>query len=165
MGLRIGLGYDVHPFAPGRELYLGGVRLDHPRGLEGHSDGDALVHSIGDALLGALALGDLGQHFSDQDEKWRNARSTEILGRVVEMLAARRARVINVDATILADEPKIAPYRDRMRARIAEVLGIEIDRVSVKATRTEGVGELAAGAGVAVHSVALIWVKEDGDSE
>jgi 2-C-methyl-D-erythritol 2,4-cyclodiphosphate synthase len=165
VGLRIGLGYDVHPFAPDRELYLGGVRLDHPRGLAGHSDGDALVHSIADALLGALALGDLGQHFSDQDEKWRNARSTEILGRVVEMLAARRARVLNVDATILADEPRIAPHRERMRARIAEVLGIEIDRVSVKATRTEGVGELAGGAGVAVHSVALIWVKEDEDSE
>lgn len=165
MGLRIGLGYDVHPFAADRKLVLGGIELDHPRGLAGHSDGDALLHSIADAMLGALALGDLGQHFSDQDEKWRGASSIKILSQVVGMLNARQARVINVDTTIIADEPKIAPHRDRLQAKVAEILGIEFDRVSIKATRTEGIGDVAGGRGIAVHSVALVWVREDEEPE
>lgn len=160
MGLRVGLGYDVHPFAEGRKLILGGVELPADRGLQGHSDGDPVSHAIADALLGALALGDLGRHFPDSDPRWRGADSLDLLERVTAMLAERGASPVNVDVTVVCDAPTLAPHISAMREKLSRALGVALERVSIKATRTEGVGVGAGADGVAAHAVALIEITE-----
>ena len=157
---RIGLGYDVHPFAGARALVLGGETIPYPRGLAGHSDADALCHAISDALLGALALGDLGAHFPDTDARWKNARSLELLAEVVAMVHERGWRVGNVDATIVTEMPKLAPHVPAIRANLAEVLAIPLERVSVKATRPEKLGALGRNEGLAVQAIALVHPEE-----
>ena len=160
MGLRVGLGYDVHPFVERRKLILGGVELPSSRGLEGHSDGDAVSHAIADALLGALALGDLGRHFRDNDPRWRGADSLDLLNRVRVMLAERGARPVNVDVTVVCDTPTLGPHIAAMREKLSRALGVALECVSIKATRTEGVGVGAGAEGVAAHAVALIEITE-----
>lgn len=154
--IRIGHGYDVHRLVEGRPLVLGGVRIDHPLGLEGHSDADVLLHAVCDALLGAAALGDIGLHFPDSDETYRGADSRKLLARVAELLAEKGYAVVNIDATVVAQEPKLRPYVGRMVEQIAAVLGLPADRVSVKATTEEGLGFTGRKEGIAAHCVCLI---------
>jgi 2-C-methyl-D-erythritol 2,4-cyclodiphosphate synthase len=156
MSARAGIGYDVHARAAGRPLVLGGVRFESPWGLAGHSDADVLLHAIGDALLGALALGDLGDHFPPGDPRWKDASSLDLLARIAALLAARGARVVNVDAMVVAEAPKLAPARAAMRDNIARTLGIEVARVSVKATTHEGLGAVGRGEGIAAWAVAMV---------
>jgi 2-C-methyl-D-erythritol 2,4-cyclodiphosphate synthase len=153
---RIGLGFDVHPFAAGRPFVLGGETIAHAQGLEGHSDADALTHAIADALLGALALGDLGAHFPDTDARWKGARSLALLSEVVALAKDRGYGVGNVDATIVTEAPKLSSHVPAMRANLADTLGIPLERVSVKATRPEKLGSLGRGEGLAVHAIALM---------
>jgi 2-C-methyl-D-erythritol 2,4-cyclodiphosphate synthase len=159
MGQRVGLGYDVHPFGHGRPLVLGGVRVESHRGLVGHSDADAVCHAVADAILGALALGDLGKHFPDTEGRWHGASSVGILERVVAMAAERGAAVVNADVTVVLEEPRLAPYVDAMRERLAQALGTGMDAVSVKATRPEGLGALGQGHGLAALAVVLLATK------
>jgi 2-C-methyl-D-erythritol 2,4-cyclodiphosphate synthase len=154
--MRIGAGYDVHRLVPDRKLVLGGVRIPFEKGLEGHSDADAVLHSICDALLGAAGLGDIGLHFPDSDPSYKNIDSAVLLRRVREAVEKKALAVCNIDITIFAQEPKLAPYREKMEKRIAEILGIEADRVNVKATTTEGLGPFGRGEGIAAASVALL---------
>ena len=156
METRVGLGYDIHPVATGRPLWLGGVRFDTGWGLEGHSDADVLVHAIGDALLGAVSLGDLGTHFPPADAQWKDAASLDLLRRIRVMLDAASARVVNVDATLIAELPRLAPAREQICANVAGALGIEPGRVSVKATTNERLGSLGRGEGLAACAVALV---------
>jgi len=153
---RIGLGFDVHPFATGRPFVLGGETIAHAQGLAGHSDADALTHAIADALLGALALGDLGAHFPDTDARWKGARSLALLSEVVALAKDRGYGVGNVDATIVTEAPKLSSHVPAMRANLADTLGIPLERVSVKATRPEKLGSLGRGEGLAVHAIALM---------
>jgi 2-C-methyl-D-erythritol 2,4-cyclodiphosphate synthase len=153
---RVGIGYDVHPFADGRALVLGGETLPGARGLKGHSDADALCHAVADALLGALALGDLGTHFPDSDPRWKDANSLALLSEVASMVHNHGYVVGNVDATVLAEAPKLAPHVAAMRSNLAGALGVAVDQVSVKATRPEGLGSLGKGEGLAVWAVALL---------
>lgn len=153
---RAGLGYDCHPFAAGRPLTLGGVEIPHDRGLQGHSDADALTHAIIDALLGAAALGDIGQHFPDSDDRHRDARSLQLLERTVELLATRGFSIRNVDATVVIERPHLAPFREEMRENLARALGLPNDQVNVKATRGEGMGFIGRGEGVAALAVATV---------
>jgi len=153
---RVGFGYDIHPVAPGRPLVLGGVRFDLDWGLQGHSDADVLLHAVGDALLGAASLGDLGTHFPPADARWKDASSLELLRRIRALLEAQGARIVNVDATLIAEGPKLAPHRERICANVAEALGIEPKRVSVKATTNERLGALGRGEGLAACAVAMI---------
>ena len=154
--MRIGHGYDVHRFAEGRELVLGGVKIPHDRGLLGHSDADVLVHAIMDALLGAAALGDIGLHFPDKDPAYLGIGSLTLLSRVGGLLSENGYRIGNIDATLVAEEPRLLPYIDGMRKKIAETLGIDPDRVSVKATTEEGLGFTGERLGIAAHAVCLI---------
>ncbi len=151
-----GIGYDCHRFADGRRLVLGGVELEHERGLEGHSDADALTHALIDAMLGACALGDIGEHFPDTDPRYRDADSIELLRETAAILARAGFAVTHLDATVLLERPKLAPARDRMRANLAAALGLELDQVSVKATRGEGMGFVGREEGVAVLAVATV---------
>jgi len=144
---RVGLGFDVHPHDADRPLVLGGIRFDGEPGLAGHSDGDAVCHAIADAALGAAGLGDLGQHFPDSDPATAGITGPALLGRVVELLAARGLRPLSCDATVVAARPAIAPRRDEMRTAIARALGVDAEGVSVKATRPEGLGLSGDGAG------------------
>ena len=155
--LRVGIGYDIHRLTPGRKLVIGGVEIPFFRGLWGHSDGDVLIHAVIDAILGACALGDIGRHFPDTDEQYRGIASTELLARVEEMIV-ERCRVENIDSTIVAERPKLAPYIDVMRARIAEKLKIPIEKISIKAKTAEGVGPLGEGLAIEAHAVALVDV-------
>jgi 2-C-methyl-D-erythritol 2,4-cyclodiphosphate synthase len=155
-GPRVGVGYDVHRLADGRRLVLGGVEIDHERGLEGHSDADVLAHAVLDALLGAAALEDIGAHFPDTDERWRDADSLALLREATALLAARGLRPGNVDATVVIERPRLAPHRELMRERLAAALGLPAERVSVKATRGEGMGFVGREEGVAVMAVALV---------
>jgi 2-C-methyl-D-erythritol 2,4-cyclodiphosphate synthase len=155
---RIGLGFDVHPFVEGRPLILGGVAVPDERGLGGHSDADVLTHAVADALLGALALGDLGHHFPDSDPRYRGISSLHLLGEVVERVRSHGGRIVNVDATIVAEAPRLADWLEAMRARLAETLGVEIDRVSVKAKRAERLGALGRHEGIAAMAVAGVDV-------
>lgn len=152
----VGIGYDVHRFADGRALILGGVVIPHPRGLDGHSDADVLCHAIADAILGAAGDRDIGHHFPNSDEAIRGMSSLEILRQVAGLLAATQARVINVDASIIAEAPKIGPFVAQMRANIAGALGIAIERVGVKATTNESLGFVGRGEGIAAMAVAGI---------
>jgi 2-C-methyl-D-erythritol 2,4-cyclodiphosphate synthase len=154
--LRIGHGFDVHAFAENRKLVIGGVEISYERGLAGHSDADVLLHAICDALLGAAGLGDIGRHFPDTDAAFAGIDSRILLRRVVEQLRERNWRVGNVDATIIAQAPKMAPHIARMTAHIADDLGIALDRVNVKATTTEKLGFAGRGEGIAVEAVCLI---------
>jgi 2-C-methyl-D-erythritol 2,4-cyclodiphosphate synthase len=150
---RVGLGFDLHPLVPGRPLVLGGVTVPSDVGLGGHSDADVLSHAVGEALLGALALGDLGRHFPDSDQRYRGVSSLSLLRAVVDLLTARGARVVNVDATVLAQAPKLAPLLPEMAKRLADTLGIPLDTVSVKAKSPEGLGLLGRREGMAAMAV------------
>ena len=154
--LRIGHGYDVHRLVEGRPLILGGMAVPYEKGLDGHSDADVLLHAIMDALLGAAALGDIGRHFPDSDPAYAGVSSMVLLKSVGGILKHAGYAVVNIDATVLAQAPKLAPYIEEMRRRIAEALGMNYDRVSVKATTEEGLGFTGEGRGIAAHAVALI---------
>lgn len=154
--LRIGNGYDVHKLVEGRTLILGGVEIPHTKGVLGHSDGDVLIHAIMDAMLGALALGDIGQHFPDTDMKYENIDSTILLTRLKELIAERGYRVINLDSIIVLQKPKVKPYIEAMRKRVAEILEIDIEQVSVKATTEEKLGFTGDESGVKSYCVVLL---------
>jgi 2-C-methyl-D-erythritol 2,4-cyclodiphosphate synthase len=156
MSVRIGSGFDVHAFAGGRALVIGGVTIPHDRGLEGHSDADVLLHAIADAILGAMALGDLGRHFPDTDPKWKGADSRRLLREVAGMATAQRFRIGNVDATIVAQAPRMAPYVEAMRANIAADLGCDVAYVCVKATTTERLGFTGREEGIAALATVLV---------
>ena len=159
--LRIGHGYDVHRLTEGRALILGGVDIPYEKGLLGHSDADVLTHAVMDALLGAAGLGDIGKLFPDSDAAYKGISSIELLKRVKERLTEAGFETVNLDATILAQAPKLAPYRDEMRGNIACALGIPVSRVSVKATTEEGLGFTGSGEGIAAHAVALLEQAEN----
>jgi len=154
--VRAGIGFDVHGFADGRALVLGGVAIPGARGLLGHSDADVLCHAIADAILGAAALGDLGQHFPSSEERWKDAASTELLARAAEIASDAGFAVISVDATILLEQPALAPYRDGMRKSVAACLGLDVGAVSIKATTTDGLGLIGRGEGAAALAVATV---------
>ncbi|WP_313525120.1 2-C-methyl-D-erythritol 2,4-cyclodiphosphate synthase [Anaerotignum sp.] len=154
--MRIGSGYDVHKLVEGRKLIMGGVEIPFEKGLLGHSDADVLLHAIMDALLGAAALGDIGKHFPDTSEEYKGADSLKLLSEVLYLILERGYCIINLDATIIAQRPKLAPYIPKMRENIANVLGIELDQVNVKATTEEGLGFTGAGEGIAATAVCLI---------
>ena len=159
--LRIGHGYDVHRLTEDRALILGGVEIPYEKGLLGHSDADVLTHAVMDALLGAAALGDIGKLFPDSDAAYKGISSIELLKRVKERLAEAGFETVNLDATILAQAPKLVPYRDEMRGNIACALGIPVSRVSVKATTEEGLGFTGSGEGIAAHAIALLEQAEN----
>jgi 2-C-methyl-D-erythritol 2,4-cyclodiphosphate synthase len=156
MSARTGLGYDCHRFETGRPLILGGVEVQHTHGLAGHSDADVLTHAIIDALLGACALGDIGHHFPDTDERYRGADSLGLLRATVELLTRSGYEVVNVDATVIIERPRVAPLREQIRASLAQAIGVEVDRVSVKATRGEGMGFVGREEGAAAMAVATV---------
>lgn len=154
--MRIGIGYDVHPSDATRALYLGGVRIDGSPGLRGHSDADALLHAVIDALLGAAGLGDIGQHFPPDDPVYKDIDSRELLRKARELLEEKGYRVDNVDATVIAERPRLSPHLAMMRGAIADILGVDDSRVNVKATTHEGLGAIGRGEGIAAMAVALI---------
>lgn len=153
---RTGIGYDVHQLVPGRKLILGGAEIPFPKGLLGHSDADVLIHAIIDALLGAAGLGDIGRHFPDTDPAWAGADSCMLLSQVADLLAAKNLRIINIDAVVVAQQPKIAPFIPKMQENIAASAGIDASRVNVKATTTEGLGFVGRGEGIAAQSVCTV---------
>jgi 2-C-methyl-D-erythritol 2,4-cyclodiphosphate synthase len=154
--MRIGTGYDVHRLVKGRKLVLGGVTIPFEKGLLGHSDADVLVHAVCDALLGAAGLGDIGFHFPDTDPKFKDISSIKILSKTVEMLKDKGFRVINLDSTIMAEAPKLSPYKAEMQKNISRIIEIEPERVNVKATTSETLGLIGRGEGIAAFCVALI---------
>lgn len=154
--VRCGIGYDVHRFGDGRKLVLGGIEIPHSRGLEGHSDADVLSHAIADALLGSIGAGDIGRHFPNTDESIRGISSIEILARVADLLRQNNARPVNIDATIIAEAPKITPHVSGMQKAIASALGITGNDVSIKATTNEGLGTIGRGEGIAAMAVATV---------
>ena len=156
MDLRIGQGYDIHPLVEGRQLILGGEEIPFDRGLSGHSDSDVLLHALGDALLGAAGLGDLGTHFPPSEAEWKDASSVDLLSRISTMIQDQGFRVINCDLTLIAEAPKIAPYRDSIRSRIASTLDIGVEAIGLKATTNEGLGAVGRGEGIAALAVALV---------
>ena len=153
---RIGIGHDTHRLAEGLPLVLGGVRVESARGAEGHSDADALAHAVTDAVLGAMCEGDIGVHFPDRDPQWKDADSLQLLARVMWLAGERGYRVVNVDATVLLEQPRLRPYIEEMRARLAGVLGVEIERISVKAKSGEGLDAVGEGRAVTVQAVVLL---------
>lgn len=154
--MRVGFGYDVHPLVTGRPLHLGGVEIPYLFGLKGHSDADVLLHAICDAMLGAIAEGDLGKHFPDSDPQYREIRSTVLLDRVSNRMKEKGFRLLNIDATIVAQRPKLTDFIPRMVKEIAGVLHIQPERVNVKATTSEGLGFTGRGEGIAAYAVALV---------
>lgn len=154
--LRVGHGYDVHRLVPGRKLIIGGVDIPWEMGLDGHSDADVLIHAVMDALLGAAALGDIGALFPDQDDAFLNISSVTLLERVAQVMGEKGWQVVNADATLIAQRPKVGPYREAMRQNIAKALNVDISQVSVKATTEERLGFTGDGSGMAAHAVALI---------
>ncbi len=156
MSVRTGIGYDVHRFQAGRRLVLGGVTIPHPMGLAGHSDADVMLHAIADALLGASALGDIGQHFPPSDPRFKDADSLQLLARVIHMVAEAGYVPVNIDATVIAEAPRIAPYAVAMRAAIASCVGLDERAVSVKATTNEGLGFVGRGEGIAALAMATL---------
>jgi 2-C-methyl-D-erythritol 2,4-cyclodiphosphate synthase len=158
--IRAGLGFDLHPLVEGWPLVLGGVTVPSPVGLSGHSDADVLTHAVGEALLGALALGDLGRHFPDTDARYRGVSSLTLLQEVMAMLAARGARLVNVDATVLAQAPRLSGYLGSMQKQLATTLDVPVDRVSVKAKSPEGLGLLGRQEGIAAMAVVSVETAE-----
>lgn len=154
--MRIGSGYDVHRLAEGRKLILGGVEIPYEKGLLGHSDADVLVHAVMDALLGAAAMGDIGRHFPDNDEQYKNISSLLLLEKVSLLLKERGYNTINIDATVIAQRPKLAPYIEQMVKNMADVLGVPCDSINVKATTEEGLGFTGSGEGIAAQAVCMI---------
>ncbi len=154
--MRVGLGYDVHKLVEGRDLIIGGVNIPHEKGLLGHSDADVLLHAISDALLGAAALGDIGKHFPDTDPKYKGADSLKLLEHVGKLLEENLYIIENIDATIIAQRPKMAPHIQTMRENIARVLGLEVDQVNVKATTEEGLGFTGTGEGISSQAICVI---------
>ena len=154
--MRIGSGYDVHKLVENRDLILGGVNIPYEKGLLGHSDADVLLHAIMDALLGAAALGDIGGHFPDTDPAYKGADSKKLLSRVWDLISQKEYCIMNIDATVIAQRPKLKPYIPEMRKNIAEILHIDIDQVNVKATTEEGLGFTGAGEGIAASAVCLL---------
>ncbi|PYM21303.1 MAG: 2-C-methyl-D-erythritol 2,4-cyclodiphosphate synthase [Candidatus Rokuibacteriota bacterium] len=157
---RSGFGFDLHPLVAGRPLVLGGVTVPSEVGLDGHSDADVLSHAVAEALLGALALGDLGRHFPDTDPRWRGISSLLLLGHVVELVRGRGGSLVNVDATVLAQAPRLAPHLPEMAKRLSDVLGIPVERVSVKAKSPEGLGLVGRREGMAAMAVVSVEVRE-----
>lgn len=158
MDMRIGEGWDIHALVEGRPLILGGVRIPHDRGLLGHSDADALLHAITDALLGAAALGDIGRHFPDTDARFKGADSGVLLAEAARRVAEAGFSIGNIDSTVIAQAPKLAPHIDAMRQRIAELLGLEVSRVNVKAKTAEKMGPVGEGRAMEARAIALLWV-------
>ncbi len=154
--IKIGFGYDTHKLVKGRDLILGGVKIPYERGLSGHSDADVLSHAIGEAILGALCLGDLGKNFPDTDEKYRGISSLKILSMIDDMAKKEDAKIIHIDSTIVAQKPKLSPYIEKMRENIADVLKINTDQISVKATTTEGLGFTGKKEGISAYAVVLV---------
>lgn len=154
--MRIGTGYDVHAFGSGDHVILGGVRIPHPAGLVAHSDGDVVLHALADAMLGAIAAGDIGLHFPDSDPVWHKADSRALLRQVAALVAAAGYRVVNCDVTVIAEAPRIGPHRDAMRGNIAGDLGLEEDAVSIKASTNEGLGFIGRGEGIAALAAVLL---------
>ena len=154
--MRNGIGYDIHPLVQGRPLILGGVRIEHTTGLAGHSDGDVLCHALIDALLGAAALGDIGRHFPPGDERYRDARSLDLLREAVALVTNAGYAVVNVDATVIAEAPRLSPHVDDIRASVAGALAIDAGSVSVKATTADGLGALGRGEGIAALAIVLL---------
>ena len=155
---RVGLGFDVHPLVPGRPLILGGVTIESDLGLDGHSDADVLSHAVGEALLGALALGDLGRHFPDTDPRYRGISSLVLLEGVMELVTAGGARLVNVDATVIAQSPRLSPRLPEMAKRLADVLGVDVESVSVKAKSPEGLGLVGRREGIAAMAVVSVEI-------
>lgn len=160
---RIGNGYDIHRLVEGRPLVLGGERIQYHYGLEGHSDADVVLHALGDAMLGAVALGDIGKHFPPKDPQWKDADSADLLARIVEMVADTGYRVVNCDLTVIADAPRLWRYRKRISKRIAGILGVKVGDVGFKATTSEGLGALGRREGIAAMAVVLLTA-ENADS-
>ena len=154
--MRVGMGYDVHRLVEGRDLILGGVQIPYEKGLLGHSDAYVLLHAIMDALLGAAALGDIGKHFPDSDEAYKGISSIRLLEKVGELLEEHFYFIGNIDATVIAQRPKLAPYREEMRENVAKALGISVDQVSIKATTEEGLGFTGTGEGISAQAIALL---------
>lgn len=154
--MRVGLGYDVHRLVEGRPLILGGVSIDHPVGLDGHSDADVLLHAITDAVLGAAAMGDIGSHFPDTDPSFKGADSMDLLSEVISRVAEAGFRIVNIDATVAAQVPKLRPHIDEMRRNIASATGLDMGAVSVKATTTERLGFVGREEGMSAYAVCLI---------
>jgi 2-C-methyl-D-erythritol 2,4-cyclodiphosphate synthase len=156
MSLRIGQGWDVHALVPGRRLVLAGVEIPSERGLAGHSDADVLAHAVGDALLGAIGAGDLGRHFPSSDERWRDASGARLLGGVCELVAAAGFAIVNVDATLIAEQPRLAPFAAALRKGLAGQLALDESRVNVKLKSADGLGAIGRGEGIAAQAVALV---------
>lgn len=156
MKLKIGFGYDVHQFAEGRELWLGGIKIEHTRGLLGHSDADVLIHAICDALLGAASLRDIGYNFPDTDNAYKNIDSKILLKRTIDLVRSKGWQICNIDATICAQEPKLNPHIEDMRATLAPLLDIEIDDISIKATTTEHLGFVGRKEGISAYATTLL---------
>ena len=154
--MRVGIGYDVHPLASGRKLILGGIHIPFAQGLSGHSDADVLTHAIIDALLGAAGLKDIGSHFPSEDESYKDVSSLVLLGKASELVMKRGFKVGNIDATVVAQQPKLSPFINDIRVRLSQALGIEKERLMVKATTTEGLGFAGRGEGIAAYAVVLL---------
>lgn len=157
--MRVGIGYDIHRLVKGRKLILGGVEIAHTHGLDGHSDADVIVHAIMDALLGAAALGDIGQHFPNTDPKYKGISSLKLLKEVAKLITAHDLQLTNIDAMVIAEAPKLSPYIEAMRKNIAEACGVDIGQISIKATTNEGIGFIGRGEGIAAQAVALLNAK------
>ena len=154
--MRVGIGYDVHAFGEGDHVMLGGVRIPHTYGLVAHSDGDVALHALCDALLGAMALGDIGEHFPDTDPRWKGADSRRFLRHCAALVREHGWRLVNADLTVVAQEPRIGPYRVQMRQNVADDLGVRLDRINLKATTTEGLGALGRSEGLACQAIVLL---------
>lgn len=159
--MRVGIGYDIHRLVEDRKLFLAGVEIPYVKGLLGYSDGDVVIHAIADAILGALALGDIGQRFPNDDPRYKGIASSEILARTLAIAAEKRFAIINVDTMVIAEEPKLHPFREAMVERVASILKIGKDRISIKATTHEGVGSLGRGEAIAAYAVVML---EEGRS-
>ena len=160
MSYKIGIGYDIHRLVEGRKLFLGGVEIPYIKGLLGHSDGDALLHAICDALLGALGEGDIGEHFPDTDQKYHNLSSVELLKAVKNLVEGKKFLIVNVDTVVIAQEPKLIPFKKQMREKIAQILDIKEDCVNIKAKTNEGLGEIGREEGIAAYAAVIVISKE-----
>jgi len=158
--IKVGFGYDIHPFKKGRKLILGGVQVPFERGLEGHSDGDVLLHSICDALLGAANLGDIGKHFPNKDKRYKDISSLRLLGEVKELLQKKELVIENIDSTIIIEEPNLSSFKQKMKVNIARTLEVSSSQINIKATTNEGLGAIGKGEGIAAYAVVLL--KKDG---